>query len=426
MIIARLLPILGITFIDILGFSILIPLMPYFIKHFGARDAAVGGLFATFALCQFIAGPVWGNVSDRVGRKRVLIISQIGATAGWTMLAFAGSLTTVFIARIIEGLSGGNLSVTQAYVADLVEPEKRSTAFGYIGASFSAGLVLGPLAGGMLFDRYGFSAPFLAAAALQIVTLIVTIVALPESRGAAPGRETASLREIVAALREPGVAPVLRQKLAYSLGLYAWFAVFALVLQAQLGLGPSGTSYCFAAFGLVSVTVQLAVVGRVARAVGDRATSLIGFACCVVSFGIAPFAHSLLALAPMLITFSFGLSLTNASLPALLTAASPENTRGTVLGVASSLESLSGVLTPPISTTLLGAYGVGSAAAFSGVFTSVALTLGLLNARASTRKQIHDDEHHRDHQQQVDEAAGDMERKPKHPEHEEYDDDSPE
>ena len=119
---AKLLPILGITFIDILGFSILIPILPYYVKHFGASTVAVGVLFAVFALCQFVAGPLWGNVSDRIGRKAVLIISQIGATIGWAMLAFAPTLGWVFVARAIEGASGGNISVTQAYVADRVEP----------------------------------------------------------------------------------------------------------------------------------------------------------------------------------------------------------------------------------------------------------------------------------------------------------------
>src|SRR5581483_1847512 len=118
--IRKLLPILGITFIDIVGFSMLIPMLPYFVTHFGASPFAVGVLFATFSFCQFVSAPLWGNVSDRVGRKTVLIVSQIGATIGWAMLAFAPNLAWVFVARILEGASGGNISITQAYVADLV------------------------------------------------------------------------------------------------------------------------------------------------------------------------------------------------------------------------------------------------------------------------------------------------------------------
>src|SRR5271163_4005721 len=111
--ITKLLPILGITFIDIIGFSMLLPIMPYFITHFGMSALVVGFVISTFSLCQLISGPIWGNISDRFGRKKVLIISQIGATIGWAMLAYAGSIFWVFVARIIEGLSGGNIGITQ-------------------------------------------------------------------------------------------------------------------------------------------------------------------------------------------------------------------------------------------------------------------------------------------------------------------------
>ena len=237
---ALLLPILGITFIDILGFSILIPILPYYVQHFGASYVTVGILFATFAACQFIAGPLWGNLSDRIGRKSVLIVSQIGATIGWALLAFAPSLVWVFVARIVEGISGGNISVTQAYVADRIQPEQRSQAFAYVGAAFSAGFVLGPAAGGLLLSHFGYRAPFLIAALLQVITLLVTIFFLPEKVAAkAEGEKAAGFSDILRYLGDPRVSPVLLQKLAFSLGLYSWFAAFALVLKILLGFGPS-------------------------------------------------------------------------------------------------------------------------------------------------------------------------------------------
>src|SRR5579863_848773 len=247
---ARILPILGVTFIDILGFSILLPILPYFVKSFHASDIVVGALFSTFAACQFLAGPVWGNISDRIGRKMVLIVSQIGATIGWYMLAFAHTIGMVFLARIVEGVSGGNLSVTQAYVADLVEPKDRGRAFSYVGASFSAGIVFGPLLGGVLFERYGFSAPFFAAATLQVITLIVTVIMLPESR-AKTTSQPATLGAIRASLADPRVGPVLMQMWAFSLALYAWFGVYALFFKEALGFNASQTSFFFATFGLM-------------------------------------------------------------------------------------------------------------------------------------------------------------------------------
>ncbi|MGH7661658.1 MAG: MFS transporter [Vulcanimicrobiaceae bacterium] len=381
----RLLPILGITFIDILGFAILIPLMPYFVKHFGVGDVVVGLLFASFSFTQLIGGPIWGNVSDRIGRKKVLIISQIGATIGWTMLAFAPSIGWVFVARIIEGLSGGNISVTQAYVSDLVEPERRARAFSYIGATFSGGLIFGPAIGGFLVDRYGFSAPFLAAAALQVVTLIATIFFLPESRSKTDEPNPAALSEIVQSLRDPRIAPVLWQKLVYSLGLYGWFSVFALIIAAQLHFGPGDTSRTFSVFGFVSVILQIFVVGRVTEALGNRTTSNAGFVALLIAFVSVPFMHDLYGAALLVVAFSLGMSFENATIPALITETAPENQRGTILGSASSLESLSGIVMPPVATGIFGTYGTPAPAAIAAGFTVVALGLGLRAAQRVPR-----------------------------------------
>jgi multidrug resistance protein len=378
--ITRILPILGVTFIDILGFSILLPILPYFVKSFGSSDVTVGLLFSTFAACQFFAGPVWGNVSDRIGRKRVLIISQIGATIGWFMLAFAHSIGMVFIARIVEGVSGGNLSVTQAYVADLVEPNQRGRAFSYVGAAFSAGIVFGPLLGGVLFDRFGFSAPFFAAATLQFVTLIVTIIMLPESRNP-QGTEVATFGHIRASLMDPRVAPILLQMWAFSLALYAWFGVFALLMQAALGFTATNTSFFFASFGVLSVILQLGPGPRIIDTLGDRRSSNIGIGLALCGFLLVPFIHNLVTMLPTFLLFAIGMGLARPALSSILAAGAPENQRGTILGVSSALDNLSGVSMPPASTFLLGRYGPPWAGAVSSLFAFVALLMGLAAQR---------------------------------------------
>ena len=379
---AKLLPILGITFIDILGFSILIPILPYYVKHFVASTVAVGVLFAVFALCQFLAGPLWGNISDRIGRKRVLIISQVGATIGWAGLAFAPTLAWVFVARIVEGISGGNISVTQAYVADRVEPSERPRAFAFVGAAFSAGLVIGPVAGGFLLAKYGYRMPFLLAASLQVVTLLATVFFLPEDVAAhAETQATSGFRDIARSLGDRRVSPVLVQKLAYSLALYAWFAIFALVLAAVAGFGPTETSYFFAGFGAASIVFQLGIVGRMVDRIGVRATSNVGFAAAVGYFIAVPFMHGAVALFLTQIVFAFALSVTNATLATLLTDAAPEHLRGTVLGAGSSLESVAGVIMPTISAAVLATYGAGWTGAISAFFAFVALVLGVVASR---------------------------------------------
>ncbi len=381
--IVRLLPILGITFIDILGFSIMIPLLPFFVKRFGAPDVAVGVVFATFSLCQLVAGPVWGNVSDRIGRKMVLIVSQVGSTISWAMLAFAPSIAVVVIARAIEGFSGGNIGVTQAYVGDLVEPKRRGVAFGYLGAAFSAGFVFGPALGGWLAERYGFAVPFLVAALLQILTLVLTIVMLPESRGPKTDEERGAvgLRDIARALGDRAVAPVLWLRLVYTFAMYGWFSSMTLILHAQLGWDVRQTSYVFAAFGALNVVLQLAVVGRVADAIGNRAATNVGLGCSTAAFALVPFATTFPLAVALLVLFGTGITFLNTAFPALASDVSPDDRRGTVLGVVSGLDSLAGFVMPPITTGILGAYGVPPVAAVLLGLAAAAFVMGLVQAR---------------------------------------------
>jgi DHA1 family tetracycline resistance protein-like MFS transporter len=388
--IRKLLPILGITFIDIVGFSMLIPMLPYFVTHFGASAYVVGFLFATFSLCQLASAPIWGYVSDRIGRKTVLIISQIGATIGWALLGVAPNvaaalgmapIVVVFIARILEGVSGGNISVTQAYVADLVEPRARSRAFGLISAMFAAGMVFGPAGGGLLYARFGFAAPFLVAAALQFVTLLLTIFMLPESHARAKDEARLKLNAILASFGQPRLAKLLWQRLAISLALYGWFGVFALYLARQLGFTLSSTGYLFSVFAVFNVFMNAVVVGRVSARLGDRIMSNVGLASLVTGYGLVPFVHDLRLLAVSMLLFAFGLALTNTGITALISNAASDREQGTVLGTSSSLDSLSGVLAPPVSTGILSAYGPRYAGIESFTLAAIAFGMGLRSAR---------------------------------------------
>jgi MFS transporter, DHA1 family, tetracycline resistance protein len=380
----RLIPILGITFVDIIGFSILIPMMPYFVVHFGASPFVVGVIIATFQICQLLSAPLWGNISDRIGRKFVLVTSQIGATIGWTMLAFAPTLPWVFVARIVEGVSGGNIGITQAYVADLVAPKERARAFSYIGATFGAGMVFGPVIGGVLFARYGFKAPFLAAAAFELLTLALTLLFVPESRHKEKRSEHVGLRETLLSFRRPSVAGVLLQRLALSLGLYGWYAVIALYLQRQLGFTLVRTDFYFAAFAVVSVFMNAAMVGGVSRRTGNRRMSNVGLASLLAGFVLSAFVHSIAALIGVLLLFSFGSALAQNGITALISNAVREREQGTVLSTASSLDSLSGIVAPLMSTALLGAAGPAFAGSASAVFALVALAMGVGAHRAAT------------------------------------------
>lgn len=373
----RLIPILGITFVDIIGFSMLIPMLPYFVTHFGASAFAVGLLFAVFQLCQLLSAPLWGNISDRVGRKFVLIVSQIGATIGWTMLAFSPNIAWVFVARVVEGVSGGNIGITQAYVADLVAARDRARAFSFIGATFGAGMIFGPVIGGVLFARYGFKAPFLAAAGLQLLTLALTIVFVPESRKR-EDRRRVGLRESIALFRNPMLARVLLQRLALSLGLYGWYATIALYLQRQLGFALTRTDWFFAAFAALSVLMNIGAVGGVSRRTGDRRMSNIGLASLLAGFVLLAFVHGIALLVVSMALFGFGSALAQNGITALISNAVDDREQGTVLSTGSSLDSLSGIIAPPLSTGLLGAAGPRFSGVPSSIFVLAALVMGVV------------------------------------------------
>ncbi len=373
----KLLPILGITFVDILGFSMLIPVLPYYVTHFGAAPVVVGLISSVFSLCQLASGPMWGHVSDRVGRKAVLIISQIGATIGWMMLAFAPTIAWVFVARIVEGVSGGNIGITQAYVADVAEAKDRARAFGYIGATFGLGMVFGPFAAGMLFARFGYSAPFVAASLLQLLTLALTIFFLPESRVKSEGETHLTLRDTLVTLRSAALRPLLVQKLALSMSLYGWYLAIALYLKYQLGFGLVQTTLYYSAFALFNVLVNAVFVGRASSRRGDRTMSNIGLASLAAGFVLVPFVHSTWLLIVSMLLFGYGSALANTGITALLSTAASERDQGTVLSVGSSVDSLAGIASPPISTGMLGRYGSGFAGVDSLVFACLALALGL-------------------------------------------------
>src|SRR5512143_2429611 len=184
-----LLPIFLIVFIDLLGFGLILPLLPFYAKSFGASDLTIGLLLASYSLMQFIGAPVLGRLSDRYGRRAVLLISQLGTFVGFMILGFANALWMLFLSRIIDGISGANISTAQAYIADVSDEKNRAKNFGLIGAAFGLGFIIGPAAGGFL-SQFGYQVPAFFAAGLSLITIVLTYFRLPE-----PARKASSRRE---------------------------------------------------------------------------------------------------------------------------------------------------------------------------------------------------------------------------------------
>jgi DHA1 family tetracycline resistance protein-like MFS transporter len=208
-----LIPILGITLVDVLGFTILIPILPYYAEHYGASPVAVGLIYSTVAVCALFASPFWGRLSDKIGRKGVLLAAQIASAIGFTLLGIGGALWVIYLARAIEGLGGGGLGVTQAYVSDVTTPEERARAFGLVGATFGIGFLIGPAISGVLV-QFGYAVPLYFGAMLAITTVILTIFLLPESHR--PVGSIVSMQTIATALREPDLGRLLLAQFAFS------------------------------------------------------------------------------------------------------------------------------------------------------------------------------------------------------------------
>src|SRR3954464_12236179 len=195
-------------FVNLVGFGIIIPLLPFYAQTFGASPVVIGLLFAIFSLCQLVAGPVLGDLSDRHGRRPVLVFSLAGTVISFVMLALAHSVWMLFAARIVDGLSGGNISTARAYVADVTEPKDRSRAYGLIGAAFGLGFIFGPALSGVL-ARVNITAPIWAAAFLTLVATAVAWVWLPETVRRAQASSGPLLRNLPGLLRRPRLGRVL-------------------------------------------------------------------------------------------------------------------------------------------------------------------------------------------------------------------------
>ena len=367
-----LVPLLAITFVDILGFTILIPILPFYAEHFGANPTTVGAIYATVALCSLVSSPFWGRLSDRIGRKGVLMAAQIAGFLGFTMLAWGTALWTVFLARAIEGLGGGGLGVTQAYVTDVTTPQNRARAFGLVGAMFGLGFLIGPVLASVLV-RFGYRVPFAVAAALALLTVVLTSVLLPESKGAVKTAPT--FAEIRASLGSARLGRLLLTQFAFALAFTSWVAVLALWAERVLGFGPSQTASIFVVSSVVAIIVQAGLIGRLVDRWGEGQIAIVGLGCAVVAYAGVGFVNAPRFVYAFVVLWSISGALIRPALGALLSEAAPADQRGTILSVSDSLNNLAFVLAPFISTTVL-RFNPHLAGIVSTAFAALSLALG--------------------------------------------------
>src|SRR5437868_12839810 len=268
-------------FVNLVGFGIIIPLLPFYAETFGASPLVIGLLFAVFSLCQLVAAPALGDFSDRYGRRPVLIFSLAGTVVSFVMMAMAHSVAMLFAARIVDGLSGGNISTARAYVADITEPKDRARAYGIIGAAFGLGFILGPALSGVLAG-ISYAAPIWAAAGITLVATAMAWLWLPETVHRARAGTGNPFRYLPALVRRPAVRRILNIDFMYWMAFATFQTTFSLFVARRFGFGVSKTGYFFAAFGLLGAVIQGGFIRPIVRRLGDKPTFLVG-----LGFGIA-------------------------------------------------------------------------------------------------------------------------------------------
>ncbi|GAC1415208.1 MAG: tetracycline resistance MFS efflux pump [Candidatus Velthaea sp.] len=345
-----LIPILGITLVDVLGFTMLIPILPYYAEHYGASPVAVGAIYSTVALCALIASPIWGRVSDRIGRKGVLLAAQVAAAIGFILLGIGGALWVIYLARAIEGLGGGGLAVTQAYVSDVTEPHERARAFGLVGATFGVGFLIGPAISGVLV-RYGYQVPLFLGAALAISTVFLTIFLLPESHK--PVATVVSIKKIFAALTAPKLGTLLLSQFAFSIAFYSWISIFALFVERVLGFGPSQSSFIFVVSAVIGIVVQAGLIGRLVDRYGEGRIAIAGLASAIAAYACVPYVTSVPTLIGLVVLWALSGSLLRPAISALISRAAPDEMRGALFGVNDSLGNLAFIVSPIVATLVL-------------------------------------------------------------------------
>lgn len=368
----RLFTLFLIVFIGLLGFSIILPLLPYYAETFGADSFTIGLLVASYAAAQLIGAPILGRLSDRFGRRPVLFLSVLGTFISLIMIGLSRNLVLLFASRILDGLTGGNISVAQAYITDVTDPKDRAKGLGMIGAAFGLGFIFGPVTGGFL-SRWGYALPAYVAAGLTLVSLVMIVLWLPESLPADKrSSETKvvpsiNVRSMLAALQRPKVGPLLHTRFFFAMAFSMFQSIFSLYALKRFNLSAQDTGLVLTYVGVLSVIVQGFLIGRMTARISEE--TLIFVSTLLMTIGSVGWAlaGSVPVLLIVMIPLAFAGGTLNTVINSAITRAAPRVEAGGLLGLSASLESLTRVIAPSLGGLLLDKVGAPAPGVFSAV-----------------------------------------------------------
>jgi len=373
---ASVLVLIGTMLVDMIGFGIVLPLLPFYATEFGAADWMVGPLVASFSVAQLIATPFWGKISDHYGRRPLILAGLAFSAVSYVLFGMATTVAVLFVSRIVQGASGGTIAVAQAYVADTTAPERRAQVLGWLSASTGAALMIGPAIGSWAFQWGGHSAPGFVAAGLCVANLIFALRFLPEPGGARgrAGKAKLSvppLREVLrTALREP----LLNMIAIYFIGMGAFTAItaiFPLFLEERFGIDETTVGYVFLMIGAVSVLVRGIAVGPLCHRFGEPAVSRVGAVLLALGLTAGAFAETYPMLVLAIIGISGGTGTLFPPLAALISRSTAPEVQGSTLGVNQFFGGVARVIGPLWGAAVFDFYGV------SAPFLTASLGIGL-------------------------------------------------
>jgi len=352
-----------IVLVDLLGFSLVMPLLAPFAREYGFSPLQIGLLVAGYPMAQLVAAPILGRLSDRYGRRPVLAASQFGTAVSFLILGLSTNFTVMFLARLLDGASGGNILVAQAYVADVTKPEERSKGYGLIGMAFGIGFVLGPLLGMALVALpvaadWRLRLPFLVAAGFSTIAWILVLFRLPESLPKDPTtREevrVVSRRGLADAFRLPGVGRMIALGSLVALGFAALEGTFSLYLEDRQKWRPDQVMGGFAFLGLVTAVVQGGLVRRLAPRVGEPRLIVVGLVLLILGFVGLAIAGGTASVLVAVLLIGVGQGFATPLVNALLSKITPDSERGAVFGTLSSAQTLARMANYVLANLLLG------------------------------------------------------------------------
>ncbi|HTJ41453.1 MAG TPA: MFS transporter [Kofleriaceae bacterium] len=398
-------PIFLIVLVDVLGLTMVIPLLPRYAEEFGASPLVATLLSSCYAACSLISSPIIGKLSDRHGRRPLLLISQGGTFIGFLILAGANSLPIIFVGRILDGVTAGNLSLAQAYISDHTAPKDRAKSFGIIGIAFGIGFMFGPAISGLM-AKISLGAPFLMAAAMSATSIACTYILLPREKppgepvhpeGSPEGAESKeppppAARKIAVFdwhtyadyFKRPGFANLLAQFFLFQFAFSCFTQNFALFAERRythdgIAWGPTEVGYLFAYTGFLGIILQGGLIGRLVKKFGEAKLIVAGFLSAAVAYALLSDTYAVTALVGVATISAFGNGILRPTITSRITQAVGRHEQGVALGISQSLASIAMTIAPPTGGAMINQRWLGPWA----IVCAGVSALGLIAALAS-------------------------------------------